>query len=120
MGVEVQGSITVQAPQGRMLHLADAGATEEPVFAPLITNATNGPLGITINAGLVNAQSCNCQVSPGAVRAHVGYYPLFKNSTVQASAVGGTQATFRDLGKDVDRQSGSVGLKFEPKDFGQP
>jgi hypothetical protein len=71
-----------------------------------------------VNAGLVNSMPCNCRVNPGAVRAKVGYYPLYKNSTVQASSPVGTVATFRDLGESVDRLSGVVGLRFEPKDFG--
>jgi len=118
LGVEVQGSITEQSPKGEMPHTIDAGAAESPVFAPLVTNSTAEPLGVVVNAGLVNAMPCNCRVNPGAVRARIGYYPLFKNSTVQASSPVGTVATFRDLGPSVDRDAGTVGLKFEPKDFG--
>jgi hypothetical protein len=118
LGVEVQGSITEQSPGGRMSHVVDAGASETAVFAPLITNATTEPLGVVVNAGLVNAMPCNCRVNPGATRARIGYYPLFKNSTVQASSPVGTVATFRDLGESVDRTAGTVGLRFEAKDFG--
>ena len=119
LGVEVQGSITEQSPGGRMQHVVDAGSSDSAVFAPLITNATNEPLGVIVNAGLVNAMPCNCRVNPGAVRARIGYYPLFKNSTVQASSPVGTVATFRDLGESVDRVAGTVGLRFEGKDFGR-
>ncbi len=119
LGVEVQGSITEQSPGGRMPHVVDAGSSDVAVFAPLITNATTEPLGVIVNAGLVNALPCNCRVNPGAVRARIGYYPLFKNSTVQASSPVGTVATFRDLGESVDRVAGTVGLRFEGKDFGQ-
>jgi len=118
LGVEVQGSITEQSPSGEMPHVVDAGASETAVFAPLVTNSTAEPLGVVVNAGLVNAMPCNCRVNPGAVRARIGYYPLFKNSTVQASSPVGTVATFRELGPSVDREAGTVGLKFEPKDFG--
>lgn len=118
LGVEVQGSITEQSPSGKMMHTIDANAADTPVFAPLVTNATQEALGVVVNAGLVNAMPCNCRVNPGAVRAKIGYYPLFKNSTVQASSPVGTVATFRDLGPSVDREAASVGLRFEPKDFG--
>ncbi len=118
LGVEVQGSFTEATPGGRMSHLIDAGSSETAVFAPLITNSTAEPLGVIVNAGLVNAMPCNCRVNPGATRARIGYYPLFKNSTVQASSPVGTVATFRDLGPSVDRESGAVGLRFEAKDFG--
>jgi serine/threonine protein kinase len=119
LGVELQGSISEPSPRGQMLHTIDAGSTEQPVFAPLVTNTTGDPLSITVNAGLVNAQPCNCRVNPGAFRARIGYYPLFKNSTVQATDPRNVSATFRDLGPQVDRVNGTVGLKFEAKDFGQ-
>jgi hypothetical protein len=117
LGVELQGSINEPAPTGKMVRAVDAGDTEQPVFAPLISNATDGPVIITVNAGTVNAQPCNCSVVPGATRARIGYYPLFLNSAVAATAANGTTATFRNLGGEVDRQTGSVGLRFESKDF---
>jgi len=118
LGVEVQGGITEQSPRGRMPHVVDAGSSDVAVFAPLISNATTEPLGVIVNAGLISAMPCNCRVNPGATRAKIGYYPLFKNSTVQASSPVGTVATFRDLGESVDRVAGTVGLRFEGKDFG--
>lgn len=117
MGVEVQGNITVQEPEGRVLNTVDANSSDNAVFAPLITNGTSGTISVVINAGLVNAQPCNCRVSPGAIRARIGYYPLFRNSSVQATDGLGRTATFRDLGVSVDRDRASVGLRFEEKDF---
>ena len=117
LGVEVQGSITVQEPSGRLLNTIDANSPDHAVFAPLISNMTTGPISLTVNAGLVNAQPCNCRVNPGSNRARIGYYPLFKNSSVQASDGIGRTATFRDLGTSVDKERASVGLRFEEKDF---
>jgi len=117
LGVELQGSFTEPAPKGAMHYTVDARDTEQPVFAPLISNSTSEPLAVTINAGLVTAQGCDCRVNPGAVRARIGYYPLYQNSTVQAATPAGGIATFRDLGASVDRVNGTVGLRFEPKDF---
>jgi hypothetical protein len=88
-----------------------------PVFAPLVTNMTSGALGVTINAGLAGAADCNCSIPPGTTRAHLGYWPLFLNSTVQAYTPAGTRATFQNLGPEADRTSGTVGLRFEAKDF---
>ncbi|HWA14974.1 MAG TPA: serine/threonine-protein kinase, partial [Gemmatimonadales bacterium] len=117
LGVEVQGTIAVQNPSGRILHEVDANTPDQAVFAPLVTNASAGPISLVINAGLVNAQPCNCRVSAGANRARIGYYPLFKNSSVQATDGLGRTATFRDLGESVDRERAAVGLRFEEKDF---
>lgn len=117
LGTELQGSVTRGSPKGRLLYTVDAADTERPMFAPLVTNTTTEPLQLTINAGTVNAQPCGCTVPSGAVRAHIGYYPLYLNSSVEASAPSGRTARFRDLGANVDRTSGTIGLRFEPKDF---
>jgi serine/threonine protein kinase len=117
LGVELQGSISEPDPKGTITVEVGASGADRPVFAPLITNATDQPLAITINAGTVNAVSCDCRVNPGSSRARIGYYPLFLNSTVQASVPAGGVATFRDLGPQVDRTTGTVGLRFEAKDF---
>jgi hypothetical protein len=117
LGVELQGSLTDPKPEGTVIRAVDAGGTQQPVFAPLITNATDGPVAITVNVGTVNAQRCDCRVNPGATRAHIGYYPLFLNSAVEAATPTGAVATFKNLGKEVDRRTGAVGLRFEKKDF---
>ena len=117
LGVELQGSLSAAEPKGTLTFEVDASSGEKPVFAPLVTNTTDQPLAITVNAGTVNAQACDCRVNPGTTRAKIGYYPLYLNSSVQATTTGGGTATFRDLGSQVDRTSGTVGLKFEPKDF---
>ncbi len=117
LGVDVQGSITLEHPRGRMESTVDAGSSDQPVFAPLITNTTGGAVSLTINAGLVNAIPCHCLVKGPSTRARIGYYPLFRNSSVQALDATGRTATFRDLGESVERDRGIVGLRFEDKDF---
>jgi hypothetical protein len=117
MGADLQGTFSETSPSGRIARQVDAKAGASPLFAPLITNATGGPLAITVNAGLSGAMRCGCLVRPGAVRAHIGYYPLFQNSLVEARDPAGRVARFENLGGSVDRVTGVVGLKFESKDF---
>jgi hypothetical protein len=47
----------------------------------------------------------------------IGYYPLYENSTVQATSPERARAVFRDLGSRVVSGDGSVGLRFEEKDL---
>jgi Protein kinase domain len=117
LGVELQGSISKERLRGKLSFEVSASSGDKPVFAPLITNVTGQALAITVNAGTANALACNCQVNTGMVRARIGYYALFLNSSVQAAVPNGGTAIFRDLGKQVDRTTGIVGLRFQPKDF---
>ena len=117
LGVDMQGTITELRPRGRVTRRIDASSGEIPVFAPLITNGSSTPIKVTVNAGLVGATPCDCSVRPGSTRAHIGYYTLFENSTVEAATSGDARARFSNLGVEADRETGAVGLRFEDKDF---
>jgi len=115
LGVELSGTVTVSRRRARAV--ADAGAAEGAYFAPLITNETGRPLTVLVNASLEGAVSCGCEVPPGATRMPVGYYPLYRNSTVRVRDPDGRVATFTDLGSEVDRRSGVVRLRFAQGDL---
>src|SRR5205823_817172 len=53
-------------------------------FAPLVTNTTATDITIEVNPGTQAAVRCNCLVPKGAVRTHIGYYRLYRNSTIAA------------------------------------
>ncbi len=117
LGTDLQGAITADRPRGRLVKTVSAQSGEFPVFAPLVSNATAVPLEVTVNAGLAVAEPCHCAVPPGTTRAHIGYYRLYRNSTVEARDPAGARARFRDLGPRVNRESGAVGLRFGAGDF---
>jgi hypothetical protein len=117
MGEELRGSVVVRQSRGTVHQSASARGTDADYFAPLITNSGDGLLRVVVNAGLEGWVDCNCAVRPGARRVFIGYYRLYRNSTVQARDPGGRSATFRDLGPSVTTADGIVGLRFESKDF---
>jgi hypothetical protein len=117
MGEEVRGSAVIRERRGTIRRSATIRQSGMAYFAPLITNATEGLLRIVVNAGLEGAVDCGCAVRPGAERVFVGYYRLYRNSTVQARDSVGRSATFRDLGPSVTAADGLVSLRFESKDF---
>jgi hypothetical protein len=120
MGSEMRGSIVVRDPEGTIRRSATARTPDADYFAPLITNATEDLLGVKVNAGLQGAADCGCAVRPSARRVFIGYYPLYRNTTVRAAAADGRSATFRDLGPSVVTPDGALGLRFETKDLRRP
>jgi len=115
LGVELQGVLQLQ---GRRVTAAARAVTGDAAFfAPLITNETGRPLRVTVNAGTGAAMDCGCTVPPGTVRAPIGYYPLFQNSSVRVTDAANRSATFTDLGSKVNRESGVVGLRFTAADL---
>jgi hypothetical protein len=117
MGEEMRGSLVVREPRGTIHQSASARGTDTDYFAPLITNAGEDLLRVTVNAGLEGAVDCGCAVRPGAKRVFIGYYRLYRNSTVSARTGDGRTARFRDLGPSVMTPDGTVGLRFETKDL---
>jgi serine/threonine protein kinase len=117
LGAEVFGALTVERSLGPVRRVADASPAERTYFAPLITNDTGRPLNVTVNAGTGAATRCACTIPPDAVRTHIGYYPLYQNSTVRVSDAEGRSAMFTDLGSEVDPTTGAVGLRFEAGDL---
>jgi hypothetical protein len=118
LGLPLAQLSDVRRPRGTVVLRATPRPASQAYFAPLITNETGRPITITINAGLAGAVSCNCTVPAGAVRMPIGYYQLFRNSTVRAEDPGtGRSATFKDLGAQVDATRGTVGLRFRAEDL---
>ena len=116
MGEEIRGAVVLRGRR-RVGDSAWVRQGDADYFAPLITNGSDQLLRITVNAGLQGALDCGCAVRPGASRVFIGYYRLYANSTVHARARSGASATFRDLGPQVTRRDGTVGLRFEEKDL---
>jgi hypothetical protein len=120
MGEELRGSVVEPGTWGTVRRSAVARGAEGNFFAPLITNASEDQLRVTVNSGLEGALDCGCAVRPGARRVFLGYYRLYQNSTVQGRASGGRVALFRDLGPSVVAPDGTIGLRFEGRDLRVP
>jgi tRNA A-37 threonylcarbamoyl transferase component Bud32 len=120
MGVELAGIVPFSARRGTIRGAARARGDSAAFFAPLITNATSQPLRVVVNFGLRGAAACGCVVPPGSTRFHIGYYPLFGNSTVRVEDPQGRWAMFTDLGSRIEPDPGTVGLRFEDRDLRAP
>jgi len=120
MGEDVRESVLLEGRWTTISRRARARSNAGDFFAPLITNASDEPLRVTVNAGLEGSLDCGCAVRPGARRTFVGYYRLFENSTVQGAARGQRSALFRNLGSQVLAADGTVGLRFDSADLRAP
>src|SRR5881398_3661070 len=85
-------------------------------FAPLVTNTTATDITIEVNPGTQAAVRCNCLVPKGAVRTHIGYYRLYRNSTIaaynNAHPYLGPHVDRAELAPRVAPRSGAVVLVF--------
>lgn len=117
MGEVVQGTVLIRGPGGIIRARAESRGPSGDFFAPLITNATAAQLRIRVNAGLVGGRDCGCAVRSGARRVFIGYYRLYRNSSVEARRSDRMPARFQNLGPEVRAASGAVGLAFNERDF---
>jgi hypothetical protein len=118
MGELVKGAVVLRDARGTVEAAAGPRTPEAAYFAPLITNGGTEAIRVMANAGLQGALDCRCAVRPGGTRVFVGYYRLYQNSTVRARGVTSRrEATFNELGAQVTRADGAVGLRFEERDL---
>jgi hypothetical protein len=120
MGEVMHGSTVLRGPRGTVHASATTRPGEAAYFAPLVTNATPEPLRVMVNAGLEGAMDCGCAVRSGGQRVFIGYYRLYRNSTVQVRGSSGATAAFTELGAQVKAPDGTLGLRFEDKDLRRP
>ena len=101
---------------GRLLADVSAEVSGQRYFAPLITNGSASDITLEVNPGSTAAVRCNCLVSKGAVRTHIGYYRLYQNSSVAAYNTAhpyiGPHADRHGFAGRVTPQSGAVVLTF--------
>jgi serine/threonine-protein kinase len=84
--------------RGRRWARVTADVAGQSYFSPLITNTSASDITLEVNPGTAAARQCACLVPRGAVRTHIGYYRLYRNSTVAAY-----NSAHPYLGSHVDR-----------------
>jgi len=117
LGEPLEGAMPVlQRGVGRRVWHITAEAAGQRFFAPLVTNTTPSDITVEINAGTAATVRCNCVVPRGAVRAHVGYFRLYANSTVAAYNAAhpytGPHSDRNDFAARVAPGSGAIVLTY--------
>ncbi|HYK82980.1 MAG TPA: serine/threonine-protein kinase [Gemmatimonadales bacterium] len=85
LGEPMEGPLPqLEGWRGRRVAQITALVGGQNYFAPLITNTSSSGITLAVNPGTGAAVRCDCLVTPGAVRAHIGYYRLYRNSAVAA------------------------------------
>jgi hypothetical protein len=119
-GRDLQRTEVLDARKRTLRLEARADGSDAPLFLAYVTNATGQPITLRLNVGSAAEESCRCSIPAGGVRVPLGYYPLFRNSSVRAILPNGRVATFEGLGSQVNRASGVVRLRFDERDFRDP
>ena len=101
---------------GRRVWRITAEAGGQRFFAPLITNTTPSDITVEVNGGTAAATRCDCVVPRGAVRAHIGYYRFYANSTIAAYNAAhpytGPHSDRGDFATRVAPSSGAIVLTY--------
>ncbi len=85
LGEPMEGALgPFTSMRGRRVARIAAAVGSQSYFAPLITNTSASDITVEVNPGTAAATRCGCLVPRGAVRAHIGYYRLYRNSAVAA------------------------------------
>ncbi len=116
LGERLHGAFTLREPDGRIQQQARPVVGDTVYFAPVLTNAAGVALKVRVNAGLEGARDC-CVLPAGAVRVPVGYWRLWRNSTVEVRDSAGRRAMFPGLGPQVTAPDGTIRLRFNPPDL---
>ena len=117
LGEPMEGAMpAAQQSVGRRVWSITPDVAGQRYFAPLITNTTPSGITVEVNAGTAAAARCNCIVPRGAVRAHIGYYRLYANSTVAAYNAAhpyeGPHSDRGDFAARVAPSSGAIVLTY--------
>ena len=117
LGEPVEGEMPVVGREaGKRAWRITAEVRGQRFFAPLVTNTTSSDIAVEVNAGSAAAVHCACVVPRGAVRAHIGYYRLFANSTVAAYNAAhpytGPHSDRGDFASQVVPASGAIVLTY--------
>jgi hypothetical protein len=106
LGEPMEGALPAFQPlHGRRLARVTALVGGQRYVAPLITNTSPSDITLELNPATAAVVRCNCLVSQGAVRTHVGYYRLYRNSVVAAY-----NSTHPYLGPHTDRAGFATGV----------
>jgi hypothetical protein len=117
LGAPMEGEMpAIQQSAGRRIWTITPEVGGQRFFAPLITNTTASDVTLEINPGTAAAVRCNCVVPRGAVRAHVGYYRFYANSSVAAYNAAhpyvGPHSDRGDFATRVAPNSGAIVLTY--------
>jgi eukaryotic-like serine/threonine-protein kinase len=117
LGEPMEGAMpAAQQSAGRRVWSITPEVAGQRFFAPLITNTTPSDITVEVNPGTAAALRCNCVVPRGAVRAHIGYYRSYANSTVAAynaaHPYAGPHSDRNDFAARVAPSSGAIVLTY--------
>jgi hypothetical protein len=117
LGEPLEGAMpAVERGAGRRMWRITAETAGQRFFAPLVTNTTPSDITVEVNAGTAAAVRCDCVVPRGAVRAHIGYYRFYANSTVAAynaaHPYSGPHSDRGDFAARVALTSGAIVLTY--------
>ena len=119
LGLALQGAIREREPRGVLRRGIDLLSLGRPYVAPVVTNATDGPLSVTLRDARGVAVDCDCAVPAGAT-ASIGYRDPALIAALEFTDRAGRTARIVGLAARADRATGAATIRLAPSDFAAP
>ncbi len=119
LGLALEGTIRERGPRGVVRRGIDLLSLGRPYVAPVVTNATDGPLTVTLRDARGVALACDCAVAPG-VTASIGYRDPALIAALEFTDRSGRTARVVGLAARADRTTGAAPIRLAPSDFATP
>jgi len=116
LGLMLRGVMHEDQPRGELRRGIDLWTLGRSYVAPVVTNATEGPLRVTLRDAGGLAVDCDCVVPAGGT-TYIGYRDPGQLAAVEFTDPAGRTARVIDLAARADRATGAVSIQLTPADF---
>jgi len=119
LGVALEGTVRDSGAPGGGQRGIDLRSLERRYVAPIVTNATDGPLSVTLRDARGVAVNCDCAIPPG-VTASIGYRDAALIAALEFTDRAGRIARIVGLAARADPATGAAPIRLASTDFASP
>jgi protein kinase-like protein len=119
MGLALRGAVRDEEPHGEIRRSIDMWTLGRGYVAPVVTNATTGPLKVMLRDEHGAPLDCGCTVAAGATTS-LGYRDPVHLGAIDFTDANGRTARVSSIASFADRSTGAASIRLAPDDFSAP